>query len=106
MKCILIVEDTANSRELLRMVLEKLGHVVIEAGDGVEALCRLQEQVPDLIFLDLKIPAPSGYELLKEIRNNARSSSVPVVARTADAMQGERERAISAGFNAYLTKPI
>lgn len=106
MKRILIVEDTDHSRELLRSVLENLGHLVIEASDGQEALGRIQEQTPDLILLDLKIPPPNGYEVLKEVRNNARSSSVPIVALTAQAMLGDREKALAAGFNGYLTKPI
>ncbi len=106
MKQILIVEDTANGRELLRTVLERLGHAVVEASGGSEALVRLQECIFDLILLDLRIPGPNGYEVLKEIRGNVRSSSVPVVALTASAMLGERERALAAGFNAYLTKPV
>ena len=106
MKRILIVEDRDNGRELLRSVLEKLGHVVIEASDGREALGRIQEQIPDLILLDLRIPALNGFEVLKEMRNSALFSSVPVVALTAQAMSGDREKALAAGFNGYLTKPI
>lgn len=106
MQRILIVEDVEHSRELLRNVLENLGHIVIEASDGQEALGTIQEQIPDLILLDLKIPPPNGYEVLKEVRNNARSSSVPIVALTAQAMLGDREKALAAGFNGYLTKPI
>ncbi len=106
MKRILIVEDTDHGRELLRTVLEQLGHAVIEASNGKEALGRIQEQIPDLILLDLKIPPPNGFEVLKEVRKNALFSSVPVVALTAQAMIGDRERALSAGFNGYLTKPV
>ena len=103
---ILIVDDAANSRELLRTVLEKLGHVVIEAGGGEEALLKLQEEIPDLILLDLKIPPPDGYELLKAIRRDVQFSSVPVAALTAHAMMGEREKILSAGFDHYLAKPV
>jgi two-component system cell cycle response regulator DivK len=106
MKRILIIEDTANSRELLRTVLERLGHVVIEASDGQEALRSLQEQIFDLILLDLTIPPPNGYEVLKAIRNNHHSSSVPVIALTAHAMAEERERILAAGFDGYLIKPV
>lgn len=103
---ILIVDDVASSRELLRTVLERLGHFVIEAGGGEEALMRLEEQTPDLIFLDLKIPPPNGYELVKRIHGDTRWSSVRVCAFTAEAMKGEREKALSAGFNGYVTKPV
>lgn len=106
MKRILIVEDNASSRELLRTVLEQLGHLVVEASDGGDALLKLRERIPDLIFLDLKIPPPNGYEVLKEVRRNVLSSAVPVVALTAQAMVGDREKALAAGFNEYLTKPI
>lgn len=106
MKRILIVEDTDHSRELLRTVLEQLGHAVVEASNGREALGRIQEQIPDLILLDLRIPAPNGFEVLKEVRRNARFSSVPVVALTAQAMIGDREKALAAGFNGYLAKPV
>lgn len=105
MKWVLIVEDTDHSRELLRVVVEKLGHGVIEARDGNEALRQLQAVIPDLIFLDLKIPSPNGYDLLAEIRNS-RFSSTPVIALTANAMTGERERALAAGFDGYLAKPV
>ena len=103
---ILIVEDSASSRELLRTVLEQLGHVVMEAAGGEEALRKLQEEIPDLILLDLKIPPPDGYELIKAIRRNAHLSSVPVAALTAQAMLGESDKISSAGFDRYLPKPI
>lgn len=103
---ILVVDDIARCRELLRAVLEPLGHHIIEAAGGEEALLMLQEQVPHLILLDLKIPAPDGYELLRKIRSDVRWASVPVAALTAEAMLGEREKALSAGFDVYLTKPL
>lgn len=106
MKTILIVEDSDNSRELLRLVVERLGHAVVEACNGSEALLRLKEKMPDLILLDLKIPLPNGYEVLQEIRNSSSLSSVPVVALTAYAMVEEREKVLAAGFNGYLSKPI
>jgi two-component system cell cycle response regulator DivK len=106
MKQILIVEDKENSRELLRTVLEKQKYHVVEAGDGEEALRKLRELTPDLVLLDLQIPMRNGYDVLKEIRKDARLSPVPVMAFTASAMQGERERALAAGFDGYLTKPV
>jgi CheY-like chemotaxis protein len=78
----------------------------LEASSGAEALLSLQEQIPDLILLDLKIPPPGGYDVLKQVRNNVLSSSVPVLALTACAMLGERETALAAGFDGYLAKPV
>jgi CheY-like chemotaxis protein len=106
MKRILIVEDKASSRELLRTVLEKQGYVVGEAADGEEALEKARAETPDLILLDLQMPVRNGYEVLKELRQEARFASTPIVAVTASAMRGDRERALAAGFNGYLTKPL
>jgi CheY-like chemotaxis protein len=106
MKRILIVEDKASSRELLRTVLENQGFVVTEAADGEGALQKARAELPDLILLDLHMPVRGGYEVLKELRQEPRFASVPIVAVTASAMQGDREKAIAAGFNAYLTKPV
>ena len=106
MKRILIVEDKASSRELLRTVLENQGYTVHEAADGEEALRKARADLPDLILLDLQMPVRSGYEVLKELRGERRFASIPIVAVTASAMQGDREKALAAGFNGYLTKPL
>ena len=106
MKRILIVEDKASSRELLRTVLENQGFVVSEAADGEGALQKARAELPDLILLDLHMPVRGGYEVLKELRQEPRFSSIPIVAVTASAMQGDREKALAAGFNGYLTKPL
>jgi CheY-like chemotaxis protein len=106
MQRILIVEDKASSRELLRTVLENQGYAVDEAADGEEALRKARTVLPDLILLDLQMPVRSGYEVLKELRREPRFSSIPIVAVTASAMQGDREKAFAAGFNGYLTKPL
>lgn len=106
MKTILIVEDKASSRELLRTVLEKQGYAITEAVDGEEALQKARASVPHLILLDLQIPLRSGYEVLRELRQDQRFTTIPIIAVTASAMQGDRERALAAGFNSYLTKPL
>lgn len=106
MKQILIVEDKATSRELLRTVLEKEGYRVFEAGDGEEAIRLLRAEMFDLVLLDLQIPVHSGYDVLKLIRNDERLAKLPVVALTASAMQGDREKALAAGFTAYIAKPV
>ena len=106
MKRILIVEDKATSRELLRTVLEQQGYAVDEASDGEEALRKIREQPPDLVLLDLQIPARNGYDVVREVRQDPRLQAVPVVAVTASAMQGDREKVLAAGFTAYIAKPV
>jgi CheY-like chemotaxis protein len=106
MKRILIVDDKATSRELLRTVLEKQGYAVIEAGDGAEALQKAHADNPHLILLDLQMPIRNGYEVLGELRQDANYATLPIIALTASAMQGDREKALAAGFTGYLTKPV
>jgi two-component system, cell cycle response regulator DivK len=105
-KRILIVEDKATSRELLRNILEPRGYEVIEAVDGLDGLTKAFEHQPNLILLDLHMPQLSGMEVLGKLRADPRFLSTPVIALTASAMQGDRERALAAGFNSYLTKPV
>jgi two-component system, cell cycle response regulator DivK len=105
-KRILIVEDKATSRELLRNILEPRGYEIIEAVDGLDGLTKAFEHQPNLILLDLYMPQLSGMELLARLRADPRFLSTPVVALTASAMQGDREKALAAGFNGYLTKPV
>ena len=106
MKRILIVEDKATSRELLRTVLEQQGYAVDEALDGEDALRQVRANPPDLVLLDLQIPARDGYDVVREIRKDPRLQTVPVVAVTASAMQGDREKVLTAGFTAYIAKPV
>ena len=101
-----MADDNAVSRELIREVLEKENHEVIEASDGREALEKLREHQPDLALLDIQMPVLDGNAVIQEIRADPRFSQLPVVALTAYAMQGDRERALSLGFDAYITKPI
>ena len=106
MKKVLIADDKATSRELVRTVLEKQGYFVIEAADGIEALTNAREAMPDAIILDLHMPGLDGFAVLQELRKDQRFAATPIMALTASAMQGDRERAIMSGFNAYVTKPI
>jgi CheY-like chemotaxis protein len=106
MKHILIVDDRATSRELLRTVLEKQGYAVTEAADGKEALQKVRAESPHLVLLDLQMPVLDGYEVLRELRQDPRFTALPIIAITASAMQGDRERALAAGFTAYLAKPV
>ncbi|HSS99777.1 MAG TPA: response regulator [Terriglobales bacterium] len=106
MKKILIAEDNAINRELLRELLETRGFEVIEACNGQEALEKIEETQPDLLLLDLGMPVLDGFGAMRKIRENPRSASLPVVAVTAYAMQGDQEKTMEAGFDGYLSKPI
>jgi CheY-like chemotaxis protein len=106
MKRVLIADDKATSRELLRTVLEKDGYSVTEAADGIAALQSARDAPPDLIILDLHMPGLDGFAVVQELRKEAQFAGTPIVALTASAMQGDRERAMSLGFTGYITKPI
>lgn len=106
MPLILIVEDNASSRELLRTVLEQQGYSVQEALDGEEALAKIRAQAPDLVLMDLQLPRRNGYDVLQEIRSTPNLAGIPVVAVTANAMPGDRDKVLSAGFTGYISKPV
>jgi two-component system, cell cycle response regulator DivK len=106
MKRILVADDKASSRELVRTVLEHCGYEVIEAADGAEALAKARESQPQLILLDLQMPALDGFGVIEKLRSEVRFAAIPIVALTASAMHGDREKALAAGFSGYITKPI
>jgi CheY-like chemotaxis protein len=103
---ILVVDDEPDSIEVVEEVLTFYGACVYHAGNGEEALNLLKTVCPDLILSDLSMPEMDGWALLSAIRRNPALADVPVIALTAHAMSGDRERALAAGFNSYLGKPI
>ena len=103
---ILIAEDNAVNRELLRELLEVRGYTVVEACDGEEALRMIEQTYPDLLLLDIGMPVLDGFGVMRKIRENPRFASLPVVAVTAYAMQGDQEKILNSGFNGYLSKPV
>jgi two-component system, cell cycle response regulator DivK len=105
-KKVLVADDKASSRELVRTVLERCGYEVIEAADGAEAVALTRSNDPDLVLLDLHMPVLDGFAAIVELRAEARFAATPVVALTASAMDGDREHAMDAGFSGYITKPI
>lgn len=105
-KTVLVVEDRDVSRELIRTLLEHSGYDVLEAATGAEAVSMAVENSPDLVLLDLQMPVKDGFQVLKELKSDQRSRTIPVVALTANAMQGDKERALRDGFTGYLTKPL
>lgn len=102
---ILIADDRASSRELLRTVLHRAGYEVLEAEDGEQALVQARRGHPDLILLDLQMPGLDGFGVLAELRGDPRFAHLPVLALTASAMHGDREKILEAGFTDYLAKP-
>lgn len=103
---ILIVEDNEMSRDMLSRRLARRGHEVIVAVDGEEALRRALDDAPDLVLMDLSLPDLDGWEATRRIRRLEATRSLPVIALTAHAMQGDRERALEAGADDYDTKPV
>jgi len=103
---ILVVEDNAINRQLAHDILEHAGFEVIEATSVDDGRARLREQTPQLVVMDIQIPGGGGEALLREIRADARTADLPVVAVTAFAMEGDRERLLAAGFDGYVSKPI
>jgi two-component system, cell cycle response regulator DivK len=106
MKKILAAEDNPANRELLTEMLDAWGYESIQAVDGAEALAKTESNTPDLVLLDIQMPVLDGYAVLSRLRNDRRFSRLPVVALTASAMRGDREKALASGFDGYITKPI
>lgn len=106
MKRILVAEDRPASLELIRTVLESAGYEVIDAMDGQDALHKAGTNSVDLVLLDLQMPKIDGFGVVRQLRNDPKFNTIPIVALTASAMQGDRERALGAGFSSYIAKPI
>ena len=105
-KRILVIEDQELNRKVVRIVLQSKGYTVVEATDAVEALARLEDAVPQLILMDIALPGQSGEDLTKRIKANLAWVDIPIIALTAAAMSGDRERILKAGCDDYLSKPI
>ena len=105
MKKVAVVEDNADNRLLLQAILDG-SYDVVEYENGIDALAGLTANLPDLVLLDISLPGMDGNEILARIRADARLKRLPVIALTAHAMAGDREKYLAAGFNDYITKPI
>jgi len=103
---ILVVEDNEKNLKLVRDVLQFAGFDVVAARSAEQGVAMAIERPPDLVLMDLQLPGMDGTEALRQLRNSPRTRSVPVVAVTAFAMKDDRERALNAGFDGYLEKPI
>ena len=104
-KTILLVEDNPHNRKIFSGMLSHAGFTVLEAEDGHEAM-NLAELSPDLILMDLSIPGIDGWEVTKRLKSAPKTKTIPIIALTAHAMRGDEERAIVAGCDGYLAKPI
>lgn len=103
---VLVAEDNPINRELLRELLENRGYDVVEACDGQEALRMVDETQPDILLLDIGMPVLDGYAVARKIRENPGLTPLPILAITAYAMQGDREKILHSGFDGYLSKPV
>ena len=105
MTTIAVVEDNADNRLLLQAILDGQ-YDLVEYENGVDALAGLAAALPDLVLLDISLPGMDGNEILARIRADTALRRLPVIALTAHAMSGDREKYLAAGFNDYITKPI
>ena len=105
-KKILVVEDNEQNRFLMRQILKYHGYELLEAVDGAAGLAMAREHMPDLILLDLQMPVMGGFAVIQELRKTPELSTLKVIAVTSFAMKGDREKALEAGFDEYVTKPI
>ncbi|MGH7811486.1 MAG: response regulator [Candidatus Binatia bacterium] len=103
---ILLVEDNPMNRRVSEFLLKAQGYIVDEARDGQEALEKVKMQLPDLILMDVQLPGLDGFATTRIIKQDDATKTIPIVALTAYAMSGDAERALDAGCDGYITKPI
>ena len=103
---ILVVDDIIFNIKLIQDAMTSLGYEVIEAYNGHEGIIKAKDELPDLIFMDIHMPKMDGIESMKRIKEVPTLINVPIIAYTAYAMRGDREKLLDEGFDAYLSKPI
>jgi len=103
---ILIAEDNPRNMKLLRVTLRPHGYTILEATDGEQALEAAIKEKPDLVIMDMQLPKVSGLEVTKRLRQIPAFAHIPIIAVTAYAMKGDRDKFIDAGCDAYLAKPV
>jgi two-component system, cell cycle response regulator DivK len=106
MKKLLLVEDNEMNRDMLSRRLERRGFQVIIAIDGLQGIAAAKEHNPDLILMDMSLPVLDGWESTRQLKADPGTQCIPVLALTAHAMAGERDKALAAGCNDYDTKPV
>ncbi len=103
---ILLVEDNEMNRDMLARRLERRGYQVVSAVDGRAGVAMGQEESPDVILMDMSLPDVDGWEATRQLKASSQTRSIPIIALTAHAMSGDRDRAMEAGCDDYDTKPV
>lgn len=103
---ILLVEDNEDNRDMLSRRLTRKGYEVAVAVDGGDGVAKAASEAPDLILMDMSLPVLDGWEATRRIKAGAATAAIPVIALTAHAMSGDREKAVAAGCDDYDTKPV
>lgn len=103
---ILLVEDNEDNRDMLSRRLQRKGYGVTLAVDGADGVAKATSEAPDLILMDMSLPVLDGWEATRQVKAGTATSHIPIIALTAHAMSGDREKAMEAGCDDYDTKPI
>jgi CheY-like chemotaxis protein len=103
---ILLVEDNEMNRDMLSRRLSRKGHQVLIAADGMQGVSLAQEEHPDLILMDMSLPVLDGWQATRQLRATPETEHIPIIALTAHALSGDREKSLEAGCNEYETKPV
>ena len=103
---VLLVEDNEDNFELVRFLLERAGFQVLAGHDGQEALDMARKELPDLILMDLSLPGIDGWTAARELKDDPKTSQIPLMALTAHTLPGDRKRAMESVFDGYISKPI
>jgi two-component system cell cycle response regulator DivK len=106
MSKVLLVEDNEMNRDMLSRRLERRGYQIVMALDGQQGVDLARSEKPDLILLDMSLPVLDGWEAARQLKSDEQTRAIPVIALTAHAMSGDREKALEAGCDDYDTKPI
>jgi CheY-like chemotaxis protein len=105
-KTVLLVEDNEDILVVYRTILEHVGYTVIEARDGEEGVNRARQTRPDIILMDISIPKMDGWEATERLKSDGETSTIPIIALTAHALEEDRIKAMRAGCDGYLAKPV
>jgi two-component system, cell cycle response regulator DivK len=106
MALILVVEDDETNQELVTRFLWRCGHQVLRAADGMDAVKKASERIPDLILMDLNLPGMDGWEAAGLIKSKPETGHIPIIALTANKLSGDVEKALGSGIDGYETKPV
>lgn len=106
MTTLLLIEDNEMNRDAISRLLERRGFTVLTAEDGEQGLQVCQERLPDLVLVDLGLPGIDGFEVTRQLKADASTARIPIVALTARAMKSDQEAALAAGCDDYDTKPV